>query len=219
MPKFNVAIFRHNPEASGHCTDALIKALSPEYEINVINETQLTPHNLKKFVCIIFPGGIGEAKAWKRILKPYRFIIQQYLAQGGHYLGICMGAYWADQECFNILDGIKVDQYIKVPSAEIKRSYPTVAEIKWRGEAEYMYFYDGPTFYKYMTNQPIKPFEVIATYQNGMVMALIQGKVGLIGCHPESAQGWYEKPYMSRLWHDGEHHEMLRDFLDRLLVR
>lgn len=217
MTKPKVAIFRHNPQASGHCTDALIKVLSTEYDINIINVNQLKTNFLRQFSCLIFPGGVGEARVWRKLLKPHCKVIQKYVARGGHYLGICMGAYWADSRHFNILNGIVAEQYIKLPDAEIRRSYPTCAEVKWRGEEEHMYFYDGPTFFTQIRDKSFTPTEIVATYQNGSAMALLQGRVGVIGCHPESMQSWYAKPYMNRLWHEKEHHDLLIDFLLNLL--
>jgi hypothetical protein len=47
-------------------------------------------------------------------------------------------------------------------------------------------------------------------------MAIIQGNIGVIGCHPESLDYWYEKKYMRNRWHKGRHHELLLGFVDEL---
>ena len=61
-------------------------------------------------------------------------------------------------------------------------------------------------------------FKTIATYANGDAMAIIQNRVGLIGCHPESRKYWYEKPwnYINQYWHNGEHHKLLLEFVNTL---
>ena len=61
-------------------------------------------------------------------------------------------------------------------------------------------------------------FEKVATYANGDPMAIVQGSVGLIGCHLESEQSWYLKKYMQPHWHDGEHHMMLLQYVADFLL-
>jgi hypothetical protein len=69
-----------------------------------------------------------------------------------------------------------------------------------------MYFYDGCTFY----NLPGKA-DVYANYcGNTMPMAVIDGDVGLIGCHPESENWWFDQ-------YDRRHNELLHDFALALL--
>jgi hypothetical protein len=74
-----------------------------------------------------------------------------------------------------------------------------------------MYFYDGPTFVG-------GEYEEVATYANGDPMAIVQGQIGLIGCHPESEQSWYWKKYMQPQWHNGTHHQLLLRFVAEHLL-
>jgi len=83
--------------------------------------------------------------------------------------------------------------------------------VSWMGEAERMYFYDGPTFIG-------GEYEEVATYANGDPMAIVQGQIGLIGCHPESEQSWYWKKYMQPQWHNGTHHQLLLRFVAEHLL-
>ena len=123
-----------------------------------------------------------------------------------------MGAYWAGHFYFDILDGVKAVQYIKRPDTEIKRSYATVAEVVWKDNPETMYFYDGCAF----VSKPHKQ-KTIATYANGDPMAIVQGRIGLIGCHPESEKFWYDGwSWMKPHWHDRRHHRLLLDFVNQL---
>ena len=48
-------------------------------------------------------------------------------------------------------------------------------------------------------------------------MAIIQNNIGLIGCHPESDEYWYDKPYLKKYWHNFIHHKLLLDFVDKLM--
>ena len=50
-----------------------------------------------------------------------------------------------------------------------------------------MFFYDGCVF-----DGDQDRFHTVARYSNGDPMAIIQGNVGIIGCHPESEEFWYK---------------------------
>ena len=104
----------------------------------------------------------------------------------------------------------------KRPTADVQRSYGTIAPVTWQGEKVNMFFYDGTTFLGDNTK-----FETVATYANGDPMAIIQGRLGLIGCHPESEEFWYQKPYeyIKSHWHSGYHHQLLLNFVNRLMQR
>jgi hypothetical protein len=75
-----------------------------------------------------------------------------------------------------------------------------------------MYWYDGCALVGDRTR-----FETVATYNNGDAMAIIQNRIGLIGCHPEAEQFWYDSySWMRRHWAGGHHHKLL-EFADRLM--
>jgi len=210
--KPRIAIFLNDPECSVICCAGMYEALSEYYDIRIFTRHDLSTKLLKKTDIIAFPGGIGNSGSFEELLEDRVDIVKEYLAKGGRYLGICMGAYWAGHFYFDILDGIKAVQYIKRPNTEIKRSYATVAEVTWKGNIENMYFYDGCAF----ICKPHKQ-KTIATYANGDPMAIIQNRIGLIGCHPESSLSWYRQPYLKEHWHEFRHHELLLNFVNELM--
>ena len=138
--------------------------------------------------------------------------IRAYMQRGGKYLGICMGAYWADAYYFDFLQGTRAVQYIKRPKADIRASYGTTAPVLWRKSPERMYFYDGPTFVG-------GRFETVATYANGDPMAIVQNNLGLVGCHLESQAHWYTKKVMQSQWHQNAHHPLLWQFVAEHLLQ
>jgi hypothetical protein len=79
-----------------------------------------------------------------------------------------------------------------------------------------MFFYDGCA----MIGNSDK-FTTISTYANGDPMAIIQNRIGLIGCHLESQEYWYQKPwqYINKHWHQEKHHTLLLEFVDLLMQR
>ncbi len=210
--KSRIAIFRHDPEASQDCVDGMVEALSGEFQITTFDEEDMKGDPLKDVDIVAFPGGIGDAARYYDFFKRRDGNeIDRFVSSGGKYLGICMGAYWAGRDYFDLLDGLDPVQYIKSDSADVKRSYPTVAKVTWGNREEKMFFYDGCTFVGNGRCQ------LVARYANGLPMAIIQGRVGLIGCHPESQEKWFSKKYMKKHWHHGTHHELLLSFTKRLM--
>lgn len=208
-----IAIFRHDPECSQECIDGMVEALSGEFQIKTFDESQFNADTFEDVDIIAFPGGIGDADRYYDFFKRREGnAVADFVSRGGKYLGICMGAYWAGRNYFDILEGLEPVQYIKRETASIKRSYGTVADIDWQGRKEKMFFYDGCTF------EGEGRCQIHARYSNGDPMAIIQKRVGLIGCHPESLSGWYDQfKYLKKFWHKGEHHKLLLTFAKKLL--
>jgi glutamine amidotransferase-like uncharacterized protein len=211
-----IALFHHQPECSIECCNGIERALSPEYEIKIFTINDDMDEVLNDVDGIVFPGGIGDSDSYHDFFTRSKANkVASFIARGGRYIGICMGAYWAGSRYFDFLDGLDAVQYIKRPTAEIRRSYGTVADIEWLGQKEKMFFYDGCTF------TGTGRYDTIAKYANDEPMAIIQGNLGLIGCHPESEKFWYESPYqyLDGYWHDGKHHGLLLDFVNTLMKR
>ena len=162
--------------------------------------------------CVCFPGGIGDSDSFDTLLRHNIKLVRNYISNGGRYLGICMGAYWADRHYFNVLSDVNVVQYYKRPTSETKRPHAKAMPVTWKGEKTKMYFYDGCTF----TGDG--KFQTIATYPNGDPMAIIQNRIGLIGCHPESGKFWYDYySWMSKHWTGKNQYHLLKDFVDTLI--
>jgi glutamine amidotransferase-like uncharacterized protein len=206
-----IAVFRHHPVCSRQCAAAVAHVLAVEHDVIEIGLTDLTAEGLSHFDLLVMPGGDGDAARFHSLFATRRHVVQDFVAKGGAYLGICMGAYWGGQNYFSLLPETYCLQYISRPRAEIHRSYKTALRIEWEGASDSMYFYDGCTFVG-----PEHAFRIIARYSNGDPMAIINRKVGLIGCHPESQRDWYDTQGLLPHWHHGRHHDLLRGFVRSL---
>ncbi len=207
-----IAVFRHDPYCSRSCAEAVTAVLAVDHEVRDIGLTALTDSGLSGFDLLVMPGGEGDVDRFPSLFKLRREIVQSFIQRGGAYLGICMGAYWAGRPYFGLLPQTDCVQYITRPRAEVRRSFKTTIRVDWEGASEAMFFYDGCTFIG-----DYESFDVIARYSNGDPMAIIHNRVGLIGCHPESARDWYDTPALLNDWHHGRHHDLLRHFVARLL--
>ena len=161
-----------------------------------------------------FPGGVGDSDSYDVLFKHHERDIRRYIQNGGRFLGICMGAYWADRHYLNLLHNVEAKQYIRRPNACTRRYYSKAVECNWNGRTDRFFFYDGPTFIGDESK-----FETVARYANGDPAAIIQNKIGLIGPHLEAEEYWYNKPYLHKHWHRKEHHKLLREFVNRLLEK
>jgi hypothetical protein len=124
-----------------------------------------------------------------------------------------MGAYWAGKHYLNILGDVEVEQYIKRPNADTRRPHAKNMPVVWNGIDDNMFFYDGCAFGP-------GQYEIIAKYMNDDPMAIIKGRIGLIGCHPESQLHWYESySWMKGKYHNGKHHTQLLEFVNELIEK
>jgi hypothetical protein len=161
---------------------------------------------------VAVPGGFGDADSYDTLFKNNAQAVRRFVRQGGRYLGICMGAYWAGRHFLNILDSVDAVQYLKRPGADTRRPHAKYMPVTWHGQPDNMYWYDGCALVGDRTR-----FETVATYSNGDAMAIIQNRIGLIGCHPEAEQFWYnDYSWMRRHWAGGHRHR-LQQFVDQLM--
>jgi len=207
-----IALFVHQPRCSVQSVNGIIDALSPYYTFKIFTRHELERDFFDDVDMVCFPGGIGDSDTFDRLLKVNGSPVRHYIANGGRYLGICMGAYWADTDYFGLLNNIRVVQYIKQPNTCTRRPHAKYMPVTWNLHQTNMYFYDGCTYKG-------TGFETIASYSNGDPMAIIHDRVGLIGCHPEAERHWFESyTWMRRHW-DGGKSDYLLEFVDRLMVK
>ena len=217
--KPTIALFLHDPKCSVQSGNGLMRALGDHYKFKIFAKSKLEDVFFDDVDMIAVPGGFGDADSFDGLFKHNAEPVQQFIARGGRYLGICMGAYWAGSEYLNILDDVDAVQYIRRPGTDTHRPHAKNLPVLWRDrwgniEPWNMYFYDGCALVGDKTK-----FRTMATYMNGDAMAIIQNNIGLIGCHPESEQFWYDSySWMRGRYHRGQHHTLLLDFVDQMFV-
>jgi glutamine amidotransferase-like uncharacterized protein len=208
-----IALFIHQPYCSVQSDNGIIKALSSNYQFKIFTKHELEDNFFDDVDCIAVPGGIGDASKFDMCFSANGERIKKFIKDGGKYLGICMGAYWAGQHYLDILEDVDAVQYIKQPNTCTNRPHAKNMPITWNNKSDKMFFYDGCAL---VGNK--NKFETVATYSNGDAMAIIQHNIGLIGCHPESEIHWYQSySWMREHYHKGRHHELLLEFVNRLM--
>lgn len=209
-----IALFLHQPKCSVQSGNGIIKALHPHYKFKIFTKHELEDDFFDDVDMVVFPGGVGDADSWDTLLKFHKSRIQDFVAKGGRYLGICMGAYWADHTYFGLSSNFRTDQYITRPNTDTKRPHAKQMNVTWNGQSEELFFYDGCAIFGDESK-----YDVIARYPNGDAMAIIQNNIGLIGCHPEAEQHWYDEySWMRKRW-TGSKDYLLLDFVNKMMEK
>ena len=214
--KSKIALFVCDPKCSVQSSNGVMKALSSQYNFKLFSKNEVEQGFFDDVDMVAFPGGFGDSDSYDIILKNNKDVVVDFVTRGGKYLGICMGAYWAGKDYFNILDKVDVMQYIRRPNTCTRRPHAKNMPVMWRNQPCDMFFYDGCA----LVGDENSPYETIATYSNGDNMAIIQNRIGLIGCHPESEQFWYDGySWLKGKYHNGTQHELLLNFVNELMQR
>lgn len=210
--KGRIALFLHQPYCSVQSGNGIMRALGDHYNFKIFTRHDLERDFFDDVDMICFPGGLGDASNFNFLTKEHKKRIKNFVHNGGAYLGICMGAYWAGSEYFDLLEGVDAVQYITRPGTDTHRPHAKNLDVVWNGQPEKMYFYDGCALVGR------GQYKTVATYTNGDPMAIIQNRIGLIGCHPESEPHWYDcYSWMRGKYHQGYHNRLLLDFVDSIL--
>lgn len=211
--KPTIALFVADPFCSVQSANGIIKALGNNYTFKLFSKNEVEQGFFDRIDIVAVPGGFGDASSFDRLFKANQHSVKTFVTNGGKYLGICMGAYWAGSHYLNILDGIEAVQYITQPNTDTRRPHAKDINIVWQGHPNRMFFYDGCALVG-DTNK----FKTISTYTNGDAMAVVQNNIGLIGCHPEAELFWYD----GYTWLRGKYvskHDLLLEFVDQLMHR
>ena len=211
-----IALFLHQPKCSVQSGNGIMQALSSHYSFKIFTRHEVERDFFDDVDCVCVPGGIGDAASFDYLFSENGEAVKQFVGSGGRYLGICMGAYWAEPLYLGLLKDIRAEQYITRPGADTRRPHAKNQRVLWKGQEEHMFFYDGCA----LVGSGIDTAKIWSLYPNGDPMALIQDNVGIIGCHPESEPHWYSSySWMQPHWHLGKHHELLLDFVNELVYK
>jgi glutamine amidotransferase-like uncharacterized protein len=218
-----LALVYRGPAGCDDCSSAIAEALKNStfhFDVRFIgpNETlKLVPSSFSGASLYVQPGGGQDiAGARKSLGKAGIQAVRDFVAQGGRYLGICMGAYLATDLGFDIVEG-ETDSEVSRPGFSVSDIDDHVVQVQWNGSSVWTYFQDGPHLPK---NHANSDFRELAHYQNGDVAAARyaygKGSATLIGPHPEAPQKWYDNYGLHNP--DGVNSKLIRGLLDAAMA-
>ncbi|WP_257220626.1 BPL-N domain-containing protein [Burkholderia sp. AU18528] len=195
-----VALVYRGPAACEGCAETIARRLRESaHRFRVIyvgpaEKLKITPAALAGAALYVQPGGGQDIPgAAASIGRNEMRAVRRYVANGGRYLGLCMGAYLAGAQGFGLVAG-DIDAEVGRPGSTLHGIADTVTPVVWRGKKRWIYFQDGARL-------PVAPIgsggTVLAIYPNKDIAAATyrygKGRVGLAGPHPEADESWYRQ--------------------------
>lgn len=218
--RIRIAIYR-GPAACEGCAETIkdaIERLGPVYLVDFLGPAEsldVSSANLQRYDAYVQPGGGQDIPAALNSLgKDRSEAIRVYVARGGQYLGICMGAYLADASNLGLLDA-ELDSEVGRPGFPVTSIADSAVLLRWGQRQDHLFFQDGP----YLPSGSGNGFRVIGSYGNGDLAAARYrfgaGVVVLSGPHPEADESWFQEAGIPRnQWPRGEPFRILFDALD-----
>ena len=202
-----VALVYFGPAVCKGCPQALAKVINDSgFTVRKIYAGGITANALKDAKIFAIPGGDDVDDLMKALSANEQQVIRDFVAGGGNYLGVCLGAYVASKDELKLFDG-EINAHSKTIEARME-------DISWRGQNRWMYFQDGPEF----SIKAKDSAEIWALYRDGAISALQQsygkGRLGLVGPHLEADQSWLDEDEL--LDQDGDDSEYMVEFIKAL---
>jgi hypothetical protein len=213
------ALIYNGPVAAEDGPEA-VAAIAEEIDLPVrfISNIAELPQLLEDTAVFIIGGTEDDLNPLAEAFTPdVTAALKAYLRDGGRYLGICGGGFlastgWEEDDRF-----VKMVGLVPAESGDFSEDAdPQIVSIRWLGKTYPMYFQAGPTFELTDSEDDV---QVIATYEDGQIAALLssygQGKVAVIGPHPEADESWAEEAENGDDWTSTNN--LLVDLLEELL--
>lgn len=191
-----IALIYRGPAACDGCPETIADRLQSKYQIVYVGPREKVNVNvniLSTAKLYVQPGGGDIFETWPHV-RQYASLLRDFVRNGGRYLGVCLGAYFAGTfPGYGLLPGSgQTDQYITSKGAIVTSEIDTVIPLYWRGSRRHVYFQDGT---RLMIDHTASSAQILAVYTNGEIAAAVQnngkGRVGMVGPHPEADESWY----------------------------
>ena len=213
------ALVYSGPAGCDGCSEALGAVLTTAgFDVVIATVDEITADTLARTALYAQPGGGQDLLAARAAFPDDTWArLEQWVSSGGHYLGMCMGAYLAGRS----LDDDGVVPGLSLFPGDTDSEFPSdaaqIATVTWRGSPRAMYAQDPPQF---ILDDDAAGVVVEATFASGRPAALIAehgaGAAGLVGPHPEANDSWYDEDGLRDP--DGLDADLLVGFVNRLMA-
>jgi hypothetical protein len=214
------ALIYNGPVAAEGCPEAAATvAREAGLPVRFVSDLNKLPGLLDRAAVFIIGGTGDDLDPLIADFTPaIKQAVQDYVRGGGHYLGICGGAYLAGTGYRE--NGRYVALLDLIPAEPREFAAGNYAEkiipVRWLGATYPMYFQGGPAF----DLKARARVRIIAKYADGQIAALVspygRGKVAAIGPHPEADNSWTDR--LPRAEHWGSTRHLLVELLQQMLA-
>ncbi len=222
VPK-RVAVYK-GPGACDNCPEeiaALARKLGPSYSVELLPPSRIRPEVLRQFDLYIQPGGDNTMHVKKAIGPSGEQAIRDYVAGGGRYLGICLGATLAstgtDEDNRPLFGMLPIASH-EIDTANMSARVGEV-NISLRGHGRRTVFLQDPPYMRVLPEGRDR-VRVLATYPDGRAAAVSghygQGSAMLIGPHFEADSSWFSHHGLRD--QDGNDQHIFLDFMREALT-
>ncbi|OAA39707.1 hypothetical protein NOR_06127 [Metarhizium rileyi] len=236
--EYRAMVYR-SPAVCKNCPGALEELLesSPQkFKVTFAGpgeDVKVTADSLRDMDLFAYGGGPDVDSAWNEI-KDAAPALRDFVAQGGRYVGVCLGAFLAGYTPgLGLLpQGADVDREIEQRGSQVRNDSDTIIQVDWtfqsatgdykpgqKAEKRWAYFQDGVaiTGLSKLSSGDQRNDTVLARYsQSGDVAASRtphgNGWVVLVGIHPEATPAWYKRYNLSNP--DGIHFDVGHDLVN-----
>ncbi len=188
------------------CVNALIEMFSTHYEIKLVDSNFIIKESLSNYKCLIIPGG-ADLPYCEKLNGEGNNKIKSFVSNGGLYIGICAGAYYASKNIdfrgdgYTIKESRELDFFDgtaigSIPSLTNDNYYSenskskSVIDIDFLGE-KVQVFYHGGSYFEGNTAS------TLGHYENGLKAFIVgrykKGEYILSGVHFEIERDVYKR--------------------------
>ena len=194
-----VALVYRGPASCPGCSEAaaaLIRLSPLHFTVSYVGpgeKLKITAASLRGVTLYAQPGGDGSVRQGMTALGPAAAArIRSYVAAGGHYLGMCMGAYLAGSDPgMGLLAPGDTGEYDQTRGASVTTAAQAVIPVLSGKTVSYEYAQDPP----FIIPSGVRGEKVLSRFTNHLADSLVRpyrrGAVGVVGTHPEADRTWF----------------------------
>lgn len=207
-----ILVYNGTGVCEGCPEDIAVQLRRAGYHVDYANERKVTFEKLKQYDVYIQPGGDDVGVVKKALRSTFSDgvdgvqAIQEYVANGGRFMGICLGGYMAD----SLLEDDNTENLHLVAVASkphFDKLEARVEDVIWTGLKNGLngvgpiYYQAGPEF-KVLPPEPRQGFaHVLASYSSNGEPAVVmnsygKGKAMAVGVHPEATDEWFQDDHL-----------------------
>jgi len=165
---------------------------------------QLTAQQLQSAALFAFPGGDVDPDTAKTDFAHEIPLVENFVSNGGHYLGVCAGGFVAGKEGFGVFPG-QVGSYIDSPGAQVTDQEDHAIDLLWHDGKSYKVDFQDGNYFDIPQGTP--GVTILGTYTNKLPAVAVAphglGKAAFSGPHIEETVDDND-PNSLPLWMDNE---------------
>ncbi len=193
-----IAVVYNGAGTCDGCADTVAQLLRAQhFQVHLVDQHQLSAARLQGAQLYVQPGGSDDIMDTLSVLSLEQIrAIQQFVKDGGAYLGICAGGYLAGQyadhaegvRAFGLLELGEVAQEL----ADTNKAQAIAIQLPGESQPRQVYYQAGPHFgTRVPPSGRVLAYYAASKHVAARLSSFGRGRVGVIGPHYEADASWY----------------------------